>query len=1094
MSAMPNYTGKYLTYPKRADHQRCDGGRRLKGALRGNKPGAPLVSVITVCRNSAKTIEQAFQSVFNQTYSNIEYVVIDGASTDATLEIVRKYESRIDYYLSEPDDGLYYAMNKGLELAQGEYILFLNSDDWYTPDAVESLVSAMEYGGCEFVSALAQYIDEQNGTSQILRSMPFDHSTYLRMPVRHETMLIPAALYDRIGPYDTSYKIISDREYARRLFANDITHYEIPRPLLNFRTSGVSNTNIKLLRQEQDRILADEFSCLHANERQRMNDPAAAGAEVFIDIANAHLDNSKLVKASRALIADNKVHYGEKWRAANIRSLGATATDAYPLVSVILPFYNAEETIRASLESVLSQSLENFEIICINDCAIDNAQAIVDKYCRQDPRVKSLQNEQNIGLGATRNVGVRKANGQYIFHLDPDDTLPEDSLQTLYKLASEHGSTIVKGAFRAAQGIYGKESASDQIKYPCGNSQSIVINTSLAQSPTLLQSTEGHWSCLYQADFARQTPYPTDLKMGQDSIFLVNAFARANTITLTPDVVYHYQPNPTSAMNTSSARKFMDEIEWRRRAYRVLSDYNLQDIGEHLLFSYWNEPSFEVIDGKLSEDDRTRFYETLSNTLRMAGYPGAKGTKNPKIRRIFDRVIRESHQTPHHGAVANAVSASGGLKVVTLTTRDHGGAGLACLRLAEAERAQGIDAQIECLVKKSDAQHVRRTPIASALADVDDDNAFHQLWQRKAVVTHQEHTGLLARELFSKTGAVVDFDEFGHVFENADIVHFHWVVGMIDYPKTPKHLNDTPIAWTLHDMNPFTGGCHYSEGCEGYKEECRACPLLGADSELAHENWKIKQKAYAGLRNLHIICPSQWLADCAAESSLFRGRPIHVIPNALPIDRFQPMNKLAARHQLGLPIDKKLIVFGADSLSNVRKGGDILRTSLTHLKTQGRLNNVEGVFFGGGALDVDMKTHNLGRISDERKLSRIYAAADVFAFPSREDNAPLTVVESLLSGTPVVAFPVGNVPEMIDHRDTGYIARYGDIEDFADGLSWALETPRSAEAVKRSIRCHKTARAHNDPEKSVAGHIALYRKMLADNAGGEPKTSAENQV
>ena len=114
---------------------------------------APLISVITVSYNAVTTIEQTILSVINQTYSNIEYIIIDGGSTDGTVDIIRKYADRIAYWVSEPDKGIYDAMNKGTKKANGEYIAFLNSDDWYELDAV-SIIAQFADGKNDLISGI----------------------------------------------------------------------------------------------------------------------------------------------------------------------------------------------------------------------------------------------------------------------------------------------------------------------------------------------------------------------------------------------------------------------------------------------------------------------------------------------------------------------------------------------------------------------------------------------------------------------------------------------------------------------------------------------------------------------------------------------------------------------------------------------------------------------------------------------------------------------------------------------------------------------------------------------------------------------------
>ena len=1080
------FVGRYVTYPDKTKDRRAEGGRRLNGVVRESRSDAPLVTIVTVCWNSAKTIEQTIRSVFGQTYHNIEYIIVDGASDDGTLDIIQRYEDQIDYFVSEPDEGLYFAMNKGLELAQGDFILLLNSDDWYTVDAVELLLDAKDYSGCDFVSALAQLIDETGAAVQTLRPMPFNDSQYIRMSVRHETMLISKNLYNRLGPYDTNYRIIADLELTRRLFKAGATHYELTQPLLNFRTTGVSSTENSKLLLETEQFLEAEFPFLNNKEKRQLADNWAIGPKRIIEICNAHIDKPKFVRACRALLADRKRYAGQEWRETDLSVIGATDQLTFPLVSVIIPFYAAEDYFCATLDSVLAQNLREVEVICVNDCAIDDTQTIVENYRRRDPRVRTLINQHNLGPGASRNKGVAAARGQYVLFLDADDTLPSDALQKLYDVATQFGSTMVRGAIKVGQGVHGQALTKEVVNYPCGVSDRIVPNVQLATMPELLRTTEGHTTYLYEADFVRAHPYPTDLRVGEDSLFLIRAICSAQAITLIPEIVYHYRANPLSAMNKFTSRMYFDALEWRTRAWKLLNDAGQQSVGENLLFNYWNKGFFDRISQQLPPPEIEMFFEALGRSFLQAGYPGAVGIRDPHLRSIFDAAVRKvevsSKVAPNRRERLSGVSGRReaslrNLNVATLVLWDYGGAGQGSQRRVEALRRNGVNAEIYCVFKNTNKPHVRQAPLIHTLDIPDGDAAaLNAVWRANAVVTEEDAPILLSRELFSKTGAIVDFDKMSPIIDRADIVHLHWVAGMLDYKKAPNYLSDKPVVWTLADMNAFTGGCHYSEGCEGFKRECRACPLLGG-SDLAHEHWKTKKRAYDALQCLHIICPSQWLADRASESSLFRGRPIHVIPNALPVDRFTPTNKLIARHKLGLPFDKKLVIFGAANQKNARKGGDILAASMELLVASGRADNVEGVFFGSSALEIGIKGHNMGHVTNEEKLSLLYAAADAYAFPSREDNAPLTVAEAMLSGTPVVAFSVGNVPELVQHKQTGYIAHYEDAADFAEGLAWVLAQPRSTGALARSIRCRTAASAHNDPNRAARTHIELYRSI-----------------
>ena len=419
------------------------------------------------------------------------------------------------------------------------------------------------------------------------------------------------------------------------------------------------------------------------------------------------------------------------------------------------------------------------------------------------------------------------------------------------------------------------------------------------------------------------------------------------------------------------------------------------------------------------------------------------------------------------------------LNVLTLSSFDHGGAGLGSIRRVGALRAHGINAYMLTLKKKSKKNYVHKYTPEINNKIIDNQDQAWQLVRQNAIMPVVNNPDYKARELFSLPYSVVDFDKIKDLIEMADIVHFHWVVGMLDFEKFGKLLADRPVVWTLADMNPFTGGCHYSEGCTGYEEECIKCPLLGNSNNVAHDTWVKKHMAYRELNNLSIICPSYWIAEKASKSKLFSGRPVYVINNAFPLHEFAPVNKIVARSKLGLPLEKKLILFGADNVTNHRKGGDIFIQALNYLADNYKDNNVEVIIYGNNKLKLNVPVHNIGYIHDNNTLSLAYSAADVYVFPSREDNSPLVVGESLLCGTPVVGFPVGNLQDIIEHQHNGYLANYTDFKDLAAGIIWVIENIKIVGRIKMINRCRQKAMEFHDPEKSAEHHIKLYKKISA---------------
>jgi len=292
-------------------------------------------------------------------------------------------------------------------------------------------------------------------------------------------------------------------------------------------------------------------------------------------------------------------------------------------------------------------------------------------------------------------------------------------------------------------------------------------------------------------------------------------------------------------------------------------------------------------------------------------------------------------------------------------------------------------------------------------------------------------------ELFSQES--VDGDEnFFVQMPRANVVNLHWVAGFVDYRLFFTHRIPRPVAWTLHDMNPFTGGCHYDQGCDKFKTACGACPLLGSDdgTDLAHKVFAAKADALRDwpAHMLHIVTPSRWLAEEARRSALFARFSATVIPNGLETDVFKPMDKAVARGALDLPQDAQIVLFVSNHIRLARKGFRELVHALSLVPDLDRL-----LLVGVGdshilSVDAPFKVMQIEHVNDDARTAMIYAAADVMAIPSRQDNLPNTILESLSCGTPVVGFNVGGVPDLVREDETGFLAPAGSIP----GLSLAF--------------------------------------------------------
>jgi glycosyltransferase involved in cell wall biosynthesis len=315
--------------------------------------------------------------------------------------------------------------------------------------------------------------------------------------------------------------------------------------------------------------------------------------------------------------------------------------------------------------------------------------------------------------------------------------------------------------------------------------------------------------------------------------------------------------------------------------------------------------------------------------------------------------------------------------------------------------------------------------------------------------------------------------------EKPDLVHLHWICrGLISIRELAR-IGST-IIWTLHDMWPFTGGCHYSGDCERYMKSCGSCPQLSSKTphDLSNRIWSRKKHHWSGL-NFTIVTPSKWLAGCVRGSSLFSTARVEVIPNGLDTTVFLPVSRTAARTHLNLPVDKKILLMGGVKITtDERKGFDLARSALERLVAGPWGSELELVVFGAANSSMSwppgLRVTYIGYVDSDRTLAYLYSAADVFLAPSVQENLANTVMEALACGSPCVAFDIGGMPDMIDHMITGYLARPFSSDDLANGIEWVIQD------AARHQRLSVDARNKVDREFAIRNVAERYKRLYED--------------
>ena len=426
------------------------------------------------------------------------------------------------------------------------------------------------------------------------------------------------------------------------------------------------------------------------------------------------------------------------------------------------------------------------------------------------------------------------------------------------------------------------------------------------------------------------------------------------------------------------------------------------------------------------------------------------------------------------------------MKIALVNTYDiMGGAAIACHRLFQGLRESGADCRLVVKNKKSANDSVICvTPEQNddELADIA--QAIDHFLDR--YVTSNK-TGI-SNTIFTPTHRGYDLSSVGFI-RQADVINLHWVADF----QSPASICSLlalrkPVVWTLHDQWPFTGGCHYSAGCDGYGADCSECPQLAKDPfKLPAAVLKDKQAVLKDAR-ITIVTPSRWLANCVKESSLFKNFRAEVIPYGLDTDIFTPVPKTAAKQMMGFDPQEVIILFGAVNISEMRKGGRELLAAMNYCNAYSAFKDlvdkglVRFVCFGSGHelfVESGMPVVSLGYLDSIERTSLAYSAADMFLLPSLEDNLPCTMLEAMSCGTPVVAFSSGGIPDAVVDGVTGRLVETGNVSGLAEAIVSLAMDQHQCDAMAQA--CRRTALQSFALHIQAQRYLDLYEDLIRTN-------------
>jgi glycosyltransferase involved in cell wall biosynthesis len=431
------------------------------------------------------------------------------------------------------------------------------------------------------------------------------------------------------------------------------------------------------------------------------------------------------------------------------------------------------------------------------------------------------------------------------------------------------------------------------------------------------------------------------------------------------------------------------------------------------------------------------------------------------------------------------------MMVVILSTNDkRGGAGRAAYRLHKSLNEIGLHSYMVVRKKSSSHQEIFEIDIKK--------NSFAQIKERlfrkfiQGQYINQNRTPL-SNTIFTLPYPGYDISKL-EIIRESNIINMHWVSYFQSLTTIKKLLRmGKPVVWTLHDQWAFTGGCHYSAGCNNYMDSCSNCPQIADDPfRLPQAILNDKIKYFKG-ENLTIVTPSRWLGECAGKSKLFKDFRIEVIPNSLEIHHFFPVPKNEAKKKLGIPEHSMTLLFVAEMGYEKRKGFKELLDAIQICKNNKNFkqlmqkNMINILCLGEPSENLDqvgIHVESLGYIDSDEKIRDAYNAADLYILSSLEDNLPNTMLESMACGTPVVSFPIGGMPDMIKNGKTGVIAAEISPQKLSEAIQRLLFNHRERENAGKN--CRELIRKRFALHHQAENYLALFKDLCKQKSPKKP--------
>jgi glycosyltransferase involved in cell wall biosynthesis len=552
----------------------------------------PFFSIITSTFNAGKAVNVAASSVRDQYRDDVEYIIIDGASTDETLEHIEKNRDVVTQVVSEPDSGIYDALNKGINLARGTLIGIIGSDDCLIPGSLSAIAQRFSMDRAD-IYAGETLLTDPNGRAALREDEEYGIGALVSgIPFGHNAMFASKEAYNKIGLYDTSYRITADANWVHRAIRAGLTCSRLDRVLVHFAPAGVSSTDGERVLSETGRTIRENFPFLSQQEALDLlfGVRGWAGPNAMVDVLSRHSDRDLHASVRRALrpkpaaIAFIDSHLGEFAKAGTVRATVPDRAAPAPLVSFIIPAYNVAGYIGRCLDSLTEQQkVSQIEIIVVDDGSQDETASIVHSYMAHDKRIK-LISQSNQGQGAARAVALSHATGKYIWCIDSDDRIQPGVLDRLIGIVDKHDDVdviVLNFAYEEEDGRLEYSALvphwlGGKIVFPLENEETFAAISSWNCPP---------WRYFIRRSFGTERNNVPRGSFYEDHPFALDVVAQARQVYVDTSISYYYLRRAGSTVR-SLDKRCLDFLPIRRFALDRLAKCNLLERFPAITCSY----------------------------------------------------------------------------------------------------------------------------------------------------------------------------------------------------------------------------------------------------------------------------------------------------------------------------------------------------------------------------------------------------------------------------------------------------------------------------------------------------------------------------